>query len=188
MVLTPELGIGWFNGWLPLCLYGLLFGALLVIFPKDVVARLFEEPKAGDSRALRVAPIIGRLFAFGSLVVVVFSPLRVGSAVFVMGSILYGLGLAVVVKALFDFRNTPPGQTVTGGVYRLSRNPQWVGLALLLIGVGFAVGSWLVLSMLGVVVVCYHFQILAEEKTCLEQYGASYQDYLNRAPRYFLLF
>jgi protein-S-isoprenylcysteine O-methyltransferase Ste14 len=33
-----------------------------------------------------------------------------------------------------------------------------------------------------------HFRILAEEGTCLRQYGDSYRVYMERVPRYFLLF
>jgi protein-S-isoprenylcysteine O-methyltransferase Ste14 len=33
-----------------------------------------------------------------------------------------------------------------------------------------------------------HLRILAEEKSCLAQYGDSYQSYMQRVPRYLLLF
>ena len=38
----PELSIGWLNGWIPLALLALTDGILFLIFPKEVVARLFD--------------------------------------------------------------------------------------------------------------------------------------------------
>jgi hypothetical protein len=43
MVLLPELQSGWLNGWLLLViLYG-TFGILLLIFPRQVVSRLYDR-------------------------------------------------------------------------------------------------------------------------------------------------
>ena len=33
-----------------------------------------------------------------------------------------------------------------------------------------------------------HYRLLAEEHACLIQYGSSYQEYMDRVPRYFLFF
>jgi protein-S-isoprenylcysteine O-methyltransferase Ste14 len=33
-----------------------------------------------------------------------------------------------------------------------------------------------------------HFVVIAEEKSCLEQYGGSYREYMKKKPRYFLFF
>ena len=118
----------------------------------------------------------------------VWTPLKVGSAVFLVGAAVVLLGLAGLVSALFAFRNTPPGQPVTGGPYRLSRHPQIVMAATVLLGGCIAVGSWPALLAVLAGRAFGHLSILAEEKACLEQYGEAYREYMERVPRYFAVF
>jgi protein-S-isoprenylcysteine O-methyltransferase Ste14 len=90
--------------------------------------------------------------------------------------------------ALFNFRNTPAGQPVTSGLYRISRNPQWVTLFAMLLGACIAIGSWTAVILLLIAAVFYHFRIRGEERACLAHYGEPYQELLDRVPRYFLFF
>lgn len=41
MELIPAFEIGWFNGWILLCLYFLIYGIMFLIFPKDKKVSLF---------------------------------------------------------------------------------------------------------------------------------------------------
>jgi protein-S-isoprenylcysteine O-methyltransferase Ste14 len=186
MELFPELGLGWLNGWILLILYGLTFGTVMRIFPKDVVARLYD--RSGWSQTQKRLTAIGKLFALALFILITFTPLKVGETVFVLGSILFVLGLVGVVIALFNFRDAPLDQPVAKGLYKISRNPQWMMLIVLFLGVCIAIGSWVALLMLAIGVLFYHFRILAEERSCLAQYGESYQRYVERRPRYFLFF
>ena len=43
MELIPSLEIGWFNGWILLCVLYVLYGIVLWSFPKEVVARLYDK-------------------------------------------------------------------------------------------------------------------------------------------------
>lgn len=186
MELISAFEIGWLNGWIPLCLLCLTEGLLLMAFPKDVVARLFD--RSGWDRKQTVFTVIGKMFSLAYLVLIVFTPLKVGSNAFIIGTILYGLGLVGLVIAIFDFKNVPLGQPVTRGLYRISRHPQILMLFVLFLGICMAIGSWLALLTLMMSRLFQHFGILAEEKACLEQYGDSYRAYVRRVPRYFLFF
>lgn len=75
---------------------------------------------------------------------------------------------------------------VSEGLYRISRHPQVLMLFISGIGISVAVGSWLAILILVISKFCGHLRTLAEEKTCLEQYGDSYKTYMRRVPRYFL--
>jgi len=186
MELVPVLEIGWLNGWIPLGLLCLAEGLLLKTFPKDVVARLFD--RSGWDRRQRAFTVIGKLFSLACIVLIIFTPLQIGSSVFSFGMILYALGLVGLIIAIFDFKNTPLDQPVTGGLYRISRHPQILMLFVLFLGICFAIGSWLALFMLMISKLFQHFGILAEEEACLAQYGESYRAYMNRVPRYFVFF
>ncbi len=184
MELVPTLKIGWLNGWILLCLLCLIEGFLLIVFPKDVVTRLFD--RSGWDKKQRTFTVIGKLFSLACLILIILTPLKIGSIALVLGTILYILGLVGLIIAILNFRNTPLGQPVTGGLYRLSRHPQILMLFVLFMGICVAIGSWLALLVLMISKLVQHLGILAEEEVCLERYGDSYRAYMKRVPRYFL--
>jgi protein-S-isoprenylcysteine O-methyltransferase Ste14 len=186
MELNPTLGLGWLNGWIPLCLHLVVQGSMLLIFPQDVVTRLFDRSR-WDSRQ-RAWTALGKLFSLGCLILLVLTPLKLGTPVFAVGAVLFVLGLASLVHTLIAFRRTPLGQPVTTGLYRISRHPQIVSLFVIFLGMCLMIGSGLALLMLLASRLLQHFSILAEEQACLAQYGDSYRAYMERVPRYFVFF
>ena len=186
MELLPKLEIGWLNGWSLICLLYLTYGILLLAFPKDVVARLYD--KSGRTKRQKILIYMGSLFAFVYFVLIIFTPLKIRSNVFIPGIILFALGLAGFVTALFNFKNAPFDRPVTGGLYRISRHPQQLMFFIAFLGVCLAIGSWLVLVLQMVSSLFLHVRILVEENACLERYGDVYHEYMQRVPRYFLFF
>jgi protein-S-isoprenylcysteine O-methyltransferase Ste14 len=186
MDLCPKLEFGWLNGWI---LVGLLYSTyiiVLIVLPKDVVARLYD--KSGRSKRQKVIICAGSFFAFVYFGLIIFTPLKIGSAVFIPGIILYILGLTGFVVALFNFKSAPLDQPITSGLYRLSRHPQQLMFFVTFIGICVAIGSWLALFTHMVSSLFLHSRILAEEKACLERFGDSYRSYMKHVPRYFLFF
>jgi protein-S-isoprenylcysteine O-methyltransferase Ste14 len=164
----------------------LIYGILLWSFPKDVVARLYD--KSRRTRRQKFVACIGSVLAFIYFVLIIFTPLKIGSSVFIPGIILFALGLAGFVIALFNFKNAPLDRLVTGGLYRISRHPQQLMFFISFLGICIAIGSWLALFIQIISSLFLHFRILAEEKACLERYRDSYREYMKRVPRYFLFF
>ena len=185
MELFPTLGIGWLNGWLPLAGLCLAEGLLLLLSPKDVVAKLFD--RSGWDRKQKAFLLTGKLFSLACLVLLVLTPLKLGASVFIIGTSLYGLGWVGLVLAILDFKNTPPGQLVTRGLYRVSRHPQIFALFIMFVGMCLATGSWVALLVLVLSKLFQHPTIVAEEEACLAHYGDSYRAYMRRTPRYFLV-
>jgi protein-S-isoprenylcysteine O-methyltransferase Ste14 len=182
----PALKLGWFNGWLMLGVFYLIFGILMLLFPKDVVVKLFSI--SGWSKQQRILSSIGKVFSLSCLGIIIFSPLKIGQGIFVAGGVLFMLGFAGMMVALFNYRNTAPDQPVTQGLYRVSRNPQWISLATMIMGTCIAIGSWAAIILLLIAAVFYHFRILGEERACLIRYGEAHRNYLKRVPRYILFF
>jgi protein-S-isoprenylcysteine O-methyltransferase Ste14 len=180
----PEMKMGWLNGWLMISCFYLVFGVLMLVFPKEIVAKLYRV--SGWGKEHRLLWFAGKPFTFACLAIILFTPLKIGQGVFIFGSILFLLGFIGMMLALFNFRNTPADQPVTQGLYRISRNPQWMSLATMFLGVSFAIGSWTAVVLLLIAAGFYHFRILGEEKACLDQYGEPYKNFLNRVPRYLL--
>jgi len=186
MQLFPALKVGFLNGWLLAAIFYLMFGVLLLLFPKPVVARLYDRSgQPGRSAPRRV---FGLLLFLAWLALAILTPLRAGSPALVLGLAIYGLGLAGFVATLFNYRNTPLDQPVTAGLYRISRHPQQFTLSVAFLGISIAVGSWPAFALMAIGVIGAHFKVRAEEEACLQKYGESYRRYMERVPRYFLFF
>jgi protein-S-isoprenylcysteine O-methyltransferase Ste14 len=186
MELLPALEIGWLNGWIPLGILCLTEGLLLLAFPRSVVTRLFD--RSGWAQKQRAFTVAGKVFSLACLILIILTPLKIRTNAFIVGMVLYVFGLVGLVVAIFNFKDTPLGQPVTRGIYKISRHPQIVMLFVLFSGICVAIGSWLALFMLLISRFLQHYGILAEEEACLRQYGDSYHTYMKRIPRYFVFF
>ena len=113
---------------------------------------------------------------------------------FVAGIMIFvGLGFDLIsVRRFFTANTTVSPLTpkkaealVTDGLYRYSRNPMYLGLALILTGIAVWAGNWL--GFLGVplfVVLITQFQIKPEEEILLEKFGEPYGDYKMQVRRW----
>jgi len=79
----------------------------------------------------------------------------------------------------------PPRHLVVSGPYRFSRNPMYVGVALILIGWALAFsarGLWVYAL---IVIVAFHLRVvLAEEPWQARTFGAEWERYRARVPRW----
>ncbi len=76
------------------------------------------------------------------------------------------------------------GELVTSGPYQYSRNPQYVGDALLLVGFAIVSDSLLTLIASGIAALCLLLTPLAEEPWLSKQLGDEYSKYLSEVSRY----
>ena len=185
MEIFPPLQLGILNGWLLFAVFFLTFGIIRWLFPKEVVDRLYD--RSGWSADLQRVARFVKVFALVALLYSFFVPLKIGEPIFVAGIVVYGLGFVGFVWALFTYKNTPLDEPVTGGLYKVSRNPQWASMLLIVLGVCLAIGSWTAVILYIFIAIFGHYRILAEEAGCLSQYGDSYQEYMDDVPRYFLV-
>lgn len=123
------------------------------------------------------------------------SPLE-GTPARAIGSVIALVGVALGVLGVRRFgsvrttvdphRIDTASTLVTGGIYRLTRNPMYLGLLLLSIGwglrlgsaIGLAVGSGLLFAALT------RLQIIPEERMLSRLFGTEYQDYRSRVRRW----
>ena len=183
----PALEIGWFNGWLLLVILYLAYGVLLLVFPRDVVNRLYQYNRSSWSSRHRAFYLLEKLLLVVYIIFVVLSPLKTDSFVFIPGIFLFSFGLTGFIIALFNFRNTPFDEPVSRGLYRVSRHPQIVMLFIVGSGIGIAIGSLFVLFIQILSAFLGRSRVLMEEQACLERYGDSYRIYMERVPRYILI-
>jgi protein-S-isoprenylcysteine O-methyltransferase Ste14 len=86
--------------------------------------------------------------------------------------------------AAVNLINTPTNRPATNGLYRISRNPIYLGTFLIFFSVGIACASWLFLLLIAVFVALQDILIAPEERWCLEKYGDAYREYMNKTPRW----
>ncbi|MEM5364746.1 isoprenylcysteine carboxylmethyltransferase family protein [Paraburkholderia azotifigens] len=111
------------------------------------------------------------------------------------GSLPAIVGLAIAAAAIVRFRQVrttispmDPGKAsrlVTDGVFRISRNPMYLGLELLLIGWAVWLGSaspWLIPPLFAIVITIV--QIIPEERALGQRFGDQYRSYRRRVARW----
>jgi protein-S-isoprenylcysteine O-methyltransferase Ste14 len=109
-------------------------------------------------------------------------PVRVAGA----GVTVVGVWLALsAARELGVTRTTGLGGTLrTGGWYRYSRNPQYVGTMVATVGWLLATDSRLA-ALVGGTSVLYHLSLpFAEEPWLRDRHGAAYRRYADRVPRF----
>ena len=182
MELFPAFHLSWLNGWLLLSLLVLTDTVLFLAFQRKVVKRLFD--RSGWTRRQKILTVMGKILALFLIVIIIMTPLKLGSPVMIMGFVLVALGLFRLIKALFDFRNTPTDQPATRGIYQITRHPQIIAASLVLLGTTIAIGSWSGLIVFLISRILLDANLVAEEQVCLRVFGSEYQEYLDQTSRY----
>ncbi|HEX6852242.1 MAG TPA: isoprenylcysteine carboxylmethyltransferase family protein [Candidatus Polarisedimenticolaceae bacterium] len=126
-----------------------------------------------------LAPTLGHEASWASAVALLLGGIGVGIAV---------LGVIRFVRVGTTVHPTHPSRAsrvVRTGIYRLSRNPMYLGLALLLA----ALATWLSHPLPFLVVPAFvlymnRFQIRPEERALLEKFGEPYAEYRTAVRRW----
>jgi protein-S-isoprenylcysteine O-methyltransferase Ste14 len=107
---------------------------------------------------------------------------------------LWLIGGLTVLWCFWDFtfngRGTPapvdpPKELVVTGLYRYVRNPIYVGVLSIFLGHFLWFGYWALLIYTVFAFIGVHFfVVLYEEPTLKRKFGAAYEEYLKRVPRW----
>ena len=182
MSLIPEFEIGLWNGWILMLLYFLMTYVPAYLSNKKKAKKAFSSPSY-NKKEKNIYFIIEAIY-FISLIYTIFLPLKLGTAWLYAGLFIYLLGMIMNALAVMSFATTPLDKPVTKGVYRISRNPFYFGYILICIGIGLACVSWVFLIYSVVYMILQHILVIPEERICLEKYGDTYREYMNKTPRY----
>jgi protein-S-isoprenylcysteine O-methyltransferase Ste14 len=111
-----------------------------------------------------------------------------------LGYVPLAIGLAVILWCFADFvrrgRGTPapydpPRELVVAGLYRFVRNPQYLGVFLVVIGEALLTGAVVLFGYLALLAIGYHlFVTYYEEPTLSRLFGAAYTNYCESVPRW----
>jgi protein-S-isoprenylcysteine O-methyltransferase Ste14 len=109
----------------------------------------------------------------------------------IIACILACLGLVFIVLSLINLGSStslglPVSDTTlkTDGLYRISRNPMYVGFDLLTLSSILYLGNIFVAGAGLYSIVIYHLIIIGEEKFLIGRFSSSYANYKNKVRRY----
>ncbi len=125
-------------------------------------------------------PIIG-IFDWGSLGIG-------GIVIAVVGAILIATGIAIAVWGVRTLSSEQSmgmkGEFVMRGPYRYTRNPQYLGDVLMMIGIILVTDSVMALVTGILAILWFLLAPLAEEPWLREQFGDKYEQYCRKVPRF----
>ena len=108
--------------------------------------------------------------------------------------LLWAIGAVILLWSFWNFLNEgrgtpapidPPKELVATGFYRYVRNPMYVGVLAIIIGHFLWFEYWNLLIYAIVVFIGFNtFVTYYEEPTLKRKFGAAYEDYLKRVPRW----
>jgi protein-S-isoprenylcysteine O-methyltransferase Ste14 len=107
----------------------------------------------------------------------------------IVGGTATAVGILIAVAAITGLGvGKTMGQTRDtlnqAGLYRMSRNPQIVGGALVVTGCAVLWPSWYALGWVALYAIVGHVMVLTEEEYLRNVYGEEYTTYCQRTPRY----
>ncbi len=181
-----------------LCFYAAYLSKMYMLKRQGIEGNLLgkgEKPRKvrRNELCLQFATLLGAAIQFVSAVWShAFWPLPLPTGLRICGVALVGFGNVFFIAAIVTMRdNWRAGfverqrtRLVTGGIYRLSRNPAFVGFDLLYIGCALACPNFLTIATAIAAVLLFHIQIRGEETYLAQVFGPAYAAYCAKVRRY----
>jgi protein-S-isoprenylcysteine O-methyltransferase Ste14 len=175
-----------------LCAFYITYIAKMILLKRQGIQGSILGKNARE-KALRVVTGIGVIVQFGSTIF----PNYIGGfpsfpTMHEDGLILMALGVTAFIVAVVTMQNNwragfneqQNTKLVTGGIYRFSRNPAFVGFDLLYIGCALVSPHVLNIVVTLAALILFHLQILSEERFLAVQFGDEYTAYRKTVMRY----
>jgi protein-S-isoprenylcysteine O-methyltransferase Ste14 len=177
MSLIPEFELGLWNGWL------LILPAFFIFLLGTMINKeKFDMPSIPKNEERYYSMTI--IIIFVCFIYPFFLPLELGTIWLYLGFIIYLPGMILLTLAEINFITTQQDTLVTKGVYRVSRNPMYLGALIVFVSIGIACMAWFYLMLAIIYFILSNIIILSEERFCLGKYGEKYEKYLNTTPRW----
>jgi protein-S-isoprenylcysteine O-methyltransferase Ste14 len=184
MSLIPEFELGLWNAWILVLSFLLLFIFFSILDHLKGRKSSTRPDKPPFNEKEEKLYGISQLAIWSSNIYSVFLPLELNTAWFYFGLVIYLFGMVFTIIAGTTLDRTPMDKPATKGLYRISRNPIYLGCFLIYIGIGLACASWLFLLLTMIWIILYDILVAPEERWCLEKYGNAYREYMNRTPKW----
>lgn len=111
----------------------------------------------------------------------------------IAGTAIAALGFGIMIRAWWLFRQhetaiCPTAETtsfITNDIYALTRNPMYLGMVLIVLGIAVLTGSWAIYAAVSIyALILNHVFCPYEERKLQVQYGDRYANYATRVRRW----
>lgn len=174
--------------------YGCYFMKMLYQKRQGIQTDQIGKGKVGFVKFVEITMKIAAILVFIAELVSIFLETNHSlSAVRVIGAITSVMGTVIFIVAVWTMRDSwragvsknDKTELVTNGIYRISRNPAFLGFDLLYIGTLLMFFNWILCILTVFAVIMYHLQIVnVEEDFLLSTFGNEYQQYKKKVCRY----
>ena len=186
MSLVPEFELGLWNAWI-IAILGFLLPWIPPYINKETANKRMGKIKWNDySRTVKIALIVTQFIIMPSTIIYsFFLPLKLGTIWFYVGLPISILGIIMPIIAGISFATAPLDKPLTTGVYRITRNPEYLSVFLQYLGIGISCLSWVFILCALIWIISFHIEVVqSEEPSLIEKYGDAYKEYMNRTPRW----
>ncbi|UCF13751.1 MAG: isoprenylcysteine carboxylmethyltransferase family protein [Thermoplasmatales archaeon] len=170
MSIIPAFELGWWNAWI----------FIIPLLAVHVVTGRVLESRDAEGQPSKFMMIIFLLLHFLPFIM----PLNFDTYWFYVGLIVYLVGMVFVILAIIGFATTPKDKPVTTGIFRISRNPMYMGGIRIFLGIAIVSLSWFYAIIVLIWLILMIISISKEESQLLKKYGEEYREYMNRTPRW----
>ena len=158
------------------------FGLLSILNPQSIQRAAYFAPVQGNER---VAYYIYQISNIGIFIYLIFLKFKIDfSWQFYLGLFCYIAGLCLCAITIVNFSAPDDSGLNINGVYRYSRNPMYVAYFICFLGMALLTQSLILLVVVVIFQISAHWIILAEERWCIDKFGAIYEEYMKNVRRY----
>lgn len=149
--------------------------------------------KGALKRAALFAPVIGTekiayyFYQLANVLIFIypfFIKIETASYWFYIGWATYVFGVFLCVISTLHFAKPAKNGLNVKGIYRISRNPMYVGYFIYFLGCVFLTQSFILFLILAIFQISAHWIILSEERWCIHNFGDEYRNYMKNVRRY----
>ena len=173
--------------------YSIYFGKMIIQKRQGIKTRQLGKGKNQNVRTIEILISIATLIIIPMQLISIILNLTlldnkirfIGFLVGILGDILF---LIAIITMKNSWRAGIPSEDkiefVSNGIYKISRNPAFVGFDLMYIGICLLYCNVLTIVFSLFAIIMLHFQILEEEKYLKKTFGEKYLTYKNKVCRY----
>ena len=156
-----------------------------MIFGSKILGKRESGESSSATRKGEMVGSIDMIVRFTLYAYSIFLPLKLNTIWLVMGLLIYFTVMLFLITGFLKIAYTSVNELTTRGVYRISRNPMYVGLILADISIGLACFSWVfLLAALVDFLLLRYFVVAIEEPFLMKKYGDAYREYMDRTSRW----
>ena len=178
MSLIPAFEIGIWNAWIFTGFFFVYLALVTMVVRKDIGNKMDHGKE--EQKKLTIVSLLWLALIIYSI----FLPIKLWTAWFYTGLVIYLPGIIFITMFLGNVAATPSGEPFTSGAYRYSRHPMYIGMIVQFAGIAIASVSWLFLLITLAMLVVMCSMVTIEERSCLQKFGDSYREYMERTPRW----